>query len=95
MYLLRLVEGDLQCVISSRDVGDDKMFDIRLSDEDIFDLNVYNPKDRSRSIFLTLSKNDSTEQDILCTVQINSQFLDCDVQDVICMSEQVCKLIKQ
>lgn len=38
MCLLRLVEGDLQCVISSRDVGDDKMFDIRLSDEDIFDL---------------------------------------------------------
>lgn len=94
MDLLRLVEGNLQCVIKSIIVTGDEIFDIRLSDKDIFDLEADTEK-RTRDVLLTLSKNNSTEYNILCAVQINSQFLDCDVQDAIRMSEQVCKLIKQ
>ena len=94
MDSLRLVEGNLQCVIKSIIVTGDEIFDIRLSDKDVFDLEVDTEK-RTRDVLLTLSKNNSTEYNILCAVQINSQFLDCDVQDAIRMSEQVCKLIKQ
>ena len=94
MDLLRLVEGNLQCVIKSIIVTGDEIFDIRLSDKDVFDLEVDTEK-RTRDVLLTLSKNNSTEYNILCAVQINCQFLDCDVQDAIRMSEQVCKLIKQ
>lgn len=83
MDLLRLVEGNLQCVIKSIIVTGDEIFDIRLSDKDVFDLEVDTEK-RTRDVLLTLSKNNSTEYDIFC-----------DVQDAIRMSEQVCKLIKQ
>ena len=49
MDLLRLVEGNLQCVIKSLIVTGDEIFDIRLSDKDVFDLEV-EPK-RGRGMF--------------------------------------------
>ena len=58
MDLLRLVEGNLQCVIKSIIVTGDEIFDIRLSDKDVFDLEVDTEK-RTRDVLLTLSKNNS------------------------------------